>query len=227
MSIKNRFLLILCLLFSPHSYSKKITIMLNPAGDAQYAGRTIDGTFERGITLQCVERLKQELESRYSKVRVILTRVPGETIQHLQNASFANRLDVDLYISINFFPKKTGNPFLYLYYFCLNSVTDSWNIGNNNLTFTPYNKAHIAQLPLTKKIATTMFESFSKPCKNSFTPHPPLGMPFAPLIGIKAPAIGIEMSLQHSHDWPLFIPILTDSIGTALEQIKKKRHRRG
>ena len=199
--------------------------MLSPAGDAQYAGRTIDGTFERGITLQCVERLKQELESRYSKVRIILTRVPGETIQHLQNASFANRLDADLYISIHFFPQKSGTPNVYLYYFCLNTVTDSWNFGKNNLTFVPYNKAHIAQLPLTKQIVSTLFETLANQKKNSFVVHAPLGMPFAPLIGIKAPAVGIEMSLQHNHDWSLFMPALIESIGAILESIKKKKYR--
>ena len=204
------------------SQCKKLTVMISPAGDAQYAGRTIDNTFERGITLQCVQKLKQELESRNSKIRIVLTRIPGETIQDLQNASFSNRLNVDLYISINFFTLKSGNPSLFLYYFSLNSDAHSWNITANNLSFTPYNKAHLENLSLTKTIINNIFQLFDSNYKKIFTTHKPLGIPFKPLVGIKSPALGIEISLQKNNDWIIFLPALTESIEKALKCIKNK-----
>ena len=66
--------------------------MLDPAGDAQNPGRTIDDNFERGITLQFAEKLKEMLQEKFPTIRVVLSRTPGESLQPLQNANFANRL---------------------------------------------------------------------------------------------------------------------------------------
>src|SRR5579872_1728748 len=68
------------------------TIMLDPAGDAQYPGRIIDDCFERGITLQLAEQLSTVIAQRFPSIRVVITRQPGETRQPLQHANFANRL---------------------------------------------------------------------------------------------------------------------------------------
>lgn len=100
-------------------YSSPFTLMLDPAGDAQYPGRIIEDCFERGITLQFVEQLQVIITERFPSVRVVLTRFPGETRQPLQNANFANRLDVDLYISIHCYPESKPKSQLYLYYFSL------------------------------------------------------------------------------------------------------------
>jgi len=89
---------------------KEIIIMLDPAGDAQYAGRRIDDSFERGLTLRCAEQLKQRLEQLFPQIHVVLTRLPGETVQPLQNANFANRLSVDLYLSIHFYHETATKP---------------------------------------------------------------------------------------------------------------------
>src|SRR5579859_5868722 len=72
---------------------KPFSIMLDPAGDAQITGRIIDDSYERGITLQLCEDIKKQLEADHPKnTRIVLTRFPGETIDPLQNANFANRL---------------------------------------------------------------------------------------------------------------------------------------
>ena len=83
--------------------------MLDPAGDAQYPGRIIDDSFERGITLQCVEELQRAITRQFPHVRVVLTRFPGETCQPLQNAHFANRLDVDLYRAFTVIKNRNQN----------------------------------------------------------------------------------------------------------------------
>src|SRR5271156_6610097 len=93
------------------------TLMLDPAGDAQNPGRIIEDSFERGITLQCMQELQAVIAQRFPRIRVVVTRSPGETRQPLQNANFANRLDVDLYISIHCYPESKPKSQLYLYYF--------------------------------------------------------------------------------------------------------------
>ena len=40
--------------------------MINPAGDAKDAGRTLNDSFERGITLQFAQELKSAIESNYN-----------------------------------------------------------------------------------------------------------------------------------------------------------------
>lgn len=193
--------------------------MLNPAGDAQHAGRTIEGNFERGTTQLFVEELKRVIESRHSNIRVIITRIPGETLQPLQNASFANRLGADLYFSIHFYQKE-GRQQLYLYRFCQNPVTDGWQLSDTTLSFVPFNKAHIANLSLTKNMASKIISFFEK-THTPFSFYGPLAIPFAPLIGIKAPALAFEMSLAHNNDWNYYIAPLADCIGVALEVLKK------
>lgn len=59
------FLLGLVCFFSLELYSIQqniFTLMIDPAGDAKHAGRVIEDSFERGITLQCAEKLKKMLK---------------------------------------------------------------------------------------------------------------------------------------------------------------------
>ena len=82
------------------------------------AGRIVNDSFERGLTLQFAQELKKELELNFNNIRVVLTRIPGETLESLQNANFANRLNVDFYLSIHFYSEKrtfTSNIFISLY----------------------------------------------------------------------------------------------------------------
>ena len=90
------------LLLLARSVQSRFSIMLDPAGDAKHTGRQIDDNLERGISLQFTEKLKQTLEKQHPEIHVVLSRFPGETIYHLQNANFANRLEVDFYLSIHF-----------------------------------------------------------------------------------------------------------------------------
>jgi N-acetylmuramoyl-L-alanine amidase len=209
------------ILFTLPLEAKQITIMLNPAGDAHYAGRTIDGTFERGITLQCCEYLKKILEYELSNTRIVLTRIPGETIEPLQNASFSNRLNADLYISIHFYEKKSGRPDLFLYQFSYNATTDGWQ-SNSELQFVPYHKAYLLNYPTTKIIIDQIHTLFKEQFRQQFDTHSPQGIPFTPLLGITAPAIGIEMSIAKSDEWQHFIPALKQALVTAVNHLKKK-----
>src|SRR5579863_2631895 len=79
-------------------HQREYIVILDPAGDAKRTGRQISDSFERGITLQCVEKIKTILE-RVPYVKVIISRLPGDTVYELQNASLANRLQADLFIN--------------------------------------------------------------------------------------------------------------------------------
>jgi len=217
-------LFFLLLTLSTPAYASTFTVMLNPAGDAQSTGRTIDCTFERGITLQCAEYLKKKIESRYSHVRIVLTRIPGETLQPLQNASFANQLDIDLYVSIHFYPaQQDERPAADLYYFSLNPIAESWKVQESALSFIPSHKAHMLNFSTTKTMARSVHATLSLLHKQNCDVHEPLGIPFLPLSGIIAPALGIEMSLEKSSDWQSWVSFLYDAIEAAFSLVEQKK----
>lgn len=202
--------------------AKKFTIMINPAGDAQNAGRIIENTFERGITHECAKWIKQTIESTHSSIRVVLTRIPGETVEHLQNASFSNRLQADLYISLHFYERKKNVRDITLYYFCQDPVTDSWHKKSPSLSFTPYSKAHLDSLSFTKMMVQDTFSYLHTTHKNTCSVSAPYGIPFHPLMGIKAPAFGIEIGLMKKNEWQLMAHTLVDTLIHAVEYTKDK-----
>ena len=202
--------------------AKKFTVMINPAGDAQNAGRIIENNFERGLTLQCAQWIKQEIESKHSSVRVILTRIPGETVENLQNASFSNRLKTDLYISLHFYERKKNKRDLALYYFCQDPITDGWHKKDSSYSFIPYSKAHLDTFAFTKMMIKDTFSYLQNDHKNSCSVSGPYGIPFYPLIGIQAPSFGIEVGLMKKNEWQLIAHTLVDTIMHAIEYTKDK-----
>jgi len=189
--------------------------MIDPAGDAKHTGRLIQDTLERGISLQCAEQLKSILTQKFKSIRVILTRVPGETIQPLQNASFANRLDVDLYLSLYFYYEQQSPSHITLYHYLENPISDPWH-QPNQLAFYQVGQAHLINLKTTQQWGKKFLETFqNKNYSKFFKPRGLLGIPFTPLVGIKAPALALEVGLKNKQDWQHII----DPLVTALESI--------
>lgn len=196
-------------------FGSMITIMLDPAGDAKHTGRTLDDGFERGISLQCAEQLKTMLEQQFG-VRVVLTRFPGETLEPLQNANFANRLNVDLYISISCYQETAVKPTLYLYYFC----NDEFAAPQNELGFYPFDKAHLANQQKTKSYLALAHDILNQePITKKISIAGPFGIPFKPLLGIKSPAFSLELGLKTKDDIKNYVPLLTDCISAIIQKI--------
>ncbi len=191
------------------------TIMIDPAGDAKHTGRLIQDTLERGISLQCAEQLKMKLTEKIKNLRVILTRVPGETIQPLQNASFANRLGTDLYLSLYFYYEPDTPQHITLYYYIQDPIADAWH-QPQQLAFYPVDQTHLINLTTTKAWGNIFLDVLQdKQCSKYFQPYGLFGIPFLPLIGIKSPAIAIEVGLKNKQDWQRII----DPMITAIERI--------
>lgn len=187
------------------SVHEQFTIMIDPAGDAKHTGRLIQDTLERGISLQCAEQLKMLLTQKFKNVRVILTRVPGETIQPLQNASFANRLGVDLYISLYFYHEAQAPGHVTLYHYIDNPIVDFWH-QPGQLALYQVNQAHVLNVKKTQTWGKIFLEILqNKSISKYFQPRGLFGIPFTPLVGIKAPAIAVEVGLKNKHDWQQII----------------------
>ena len=138
---------LLCLLLFCFSLNaKKFTIMLSPEGDSTNPGRSLQDGFECGFTRQYAELLKETLEQD-STIRVIMSHESGEQVSQYEKASFANRLDVDLYISINFYASEKPNISVYYYKStCFDPPTDA-----TRLELYPTTKAYLFNNEKTKK----------------------------------------------------------------------------
>ncbi len=190
------------------------TIMIDPAGDARNPGRIIDDTYERSLTMQCAEELKQLLEGDYSiKCRVILTRFAGETIEPFQTITFANRLGVDLYISLNFFQQSVETPQLYFYTLTYDPATDFGAKKGTSLELLPYNQAYKSSLTKTKQYSTLAYAQ-CKEVSSSYHVrcHTPKGIPYKPLSGIMAPAFGIEVGLYRKNQAKSLVPLFAQAL---------------
>lgn len=187
------------------------TIMIDPTGDAKHTGREIEDTFERGITVLCAQALKTEIIKLIPNVQVILTRVPGEKLSELQNASFANRLGVDFYLSLAFYAEPMIPKHVAIFYY-LEQETDTWH-RYNALQFYHASQAHLININLTKQFAKTFLQHFEqKTINTSFIMRGVFGLPCKPLMGIKAPALCIEAGLESKDDWKNLINPLISCI---------------
>ncbi|MBA3954627.1 N-acetylmuramoyl-L-alanine amidase [Candidatus Dependentiae bacterium] len=198
-----------------------VTLMINPAGDANTSGRSFDETFERALTLRCAQELKTNLEATHN-VRVLLTRFPGETVDPLQNASFANRMQVNLYLSLHFYKAKESHHPLFFYYYSSNPTADLPVKRSKELVFYPYNQAYKMYLKESKEYAQELY-TFLKQDEKEYhlVCYPPLGIACKPLIGILAPALMCEIGIDKKEDVKQCILALNSALGTLINRIEK------
>jgi N-acetylmuramoyl-L-alanine amidase len=201
-------------LYGTTTSAQRLVIMLDPAGDTQYTGRHIDDHFERSLTLQCAESVKKALEARFPTIQVVLTRLSGEAMQPLQRANFANRLNINLYFSINFYQECATKPEFFIYTYTDNPFTTSRAAlrAGPVLSFYPYDQAHHMHEQQTIHIAQVMYEYLNTAYQASCAIRGVYHVPFKPLMGIIAPAIACEIGLKHATDWHIYADMVTNLI---------------
>lgn len=190
--------------------------MLDPAGDAQHTGRKLEDNFERGISLQIAEKLKQVVEERFTHVKVVLTRLPGESATYLQHANFANRLQVDFYLSIYCYHEKEIKPRVYIYQF---SYGNDFITKHFDLALIPYDQAHLSNSSKTTTYGEHMRSIFLNEYASRYSIKGIFKIPFKPLIGIQAPALGLELGLKDKNDWHDYLEPLVAGLAPVIEAL--------
>lgn len=176
-----------------------LTIVLDPAGDARYAGRSLDASFERGVTLQCVMALEGRLKERFPRLSVAISRLPGETVAELQSAQFANKLDADLFVSIHFFKETESMPRWYFYTY---AGSDDYLVKANDLSLYHVDQAHLINKSFTQELMRSAVDDVAKHYHSRvFNCVGLFSLPCKPLLGVKAPACMIEIGLKESDSW--------------------------
>jgi N-acetylmuramoyl-L-alanine amidase len=192
---------------------KNVTIMIDPAGDARQTGRTIGSNFERGITMQCAERLAHLLKQQSSAITTVITRAPAELVPELQNANYANRLNIDLFISLHFCRTNNARPKMWIYRY---AQANDFVAPQTGLSFPSYDQAYLLNNKITATLAADMERMLEK--STLFDVHGPYKLPFKPLVGIIAPAIAFEMELKDEADWQTYAEPLAHAIIHTLRQ---------
>ena len=213
------FLFFVVAIISPLSIREKHyrqrVVVIDPAGDARYTGRVIGDSFERGLTLQCAEKIKEIIEQQSSHIKVIITRIPGDNIYDLQNATLANRV-ADCFINLNFYYTQEVKPTIFLYQF---------SYGNDfayqkSMQLLSYDQAYRINKDITDKIGTLFYQELSQQMYHSlWTVMGPYSLPIKPLIGITVASITFEMGLKNKDFWHYYPQPLADAIITVLGEI--------
>jgi N-acetylmuramoyl-L-alanine amidase len=201
--------------------SKQCIVVLDPAGDAKKTGRSIGNSFERGLTLQCAEKIKEIIELQtHNTIKVIITRLPGDIVYELQNASLANRIDADLFLTINFYQTHDTKPTLYVYHF---SYGNDFEHQYQSLSLNTYDQAYMINKKQTDAIVHVCKKTLSRHEYNSlFTVAQPYSLPIKPLIGIMAPSIAIEAGLKNKESWHNYAEPIAATIIAAIEYLREQ-----
>ncbi len=191
------------------------TILLDPAGDAHSSGRKVHTTFEHGLSMQCAQALQQEIKKLYPEHRILISRAPGESVDHMQRINFSNRLQVDLFVHISFYAQPHSHYTLDMYRYCT-EPTDDWTKKSETLTFTPLHQAHLRNNEINKRITNTMFNKLSN--VKWLTVKQPLAIPHKPLLGITSPALAIEIGIPESLTWKPLVEPLVNALCSSLKE---------
>jgi N-acetylmuramoyl-L-alanine amidase len=203
-----KLLALIVLLFSTSALQvNACTVMINPEG--MQAGRRVDDNFERGVTLQCAQQIKKNLERSIIPIRVLLTRNAGQTVLPLQNANFANRLAPDFYLSLHFFQEEDIKPTIYAYVFDNNTSLAK----PAKLALYPFDHAHAMNRTRTVCIAQQVAQFLhTNTATQQYTFQGVFHIPFKPLIGIIPPAIALEIGLKNADSLPALVELLSSLI---------------
>lgn len=200
---------------------KSVVMMINPAGHAKNVGRKlIFGEYERTVSYDFAEKLQQALKDKYG-VRTVLTRFVGEEIvDPLQNASFANRLGVDFYLSLHFYGEESVKPKIFIYSLVYNPMMDLARRTFDLPFFIPVHQAHFGNIYRSKDLSKKMKEILTLPqYQKLFDCYGPFGIPIKPLCGILAPAITIEIGLHQESAIKTLIEPIVESLNFLKEMI--------
>jgi len=185
-------------------------VVIDPFGDAKRTGRRIADSFERGLTLQCAEKIKEFIEQQVPHIKVVITRMPGDIVYDLQNASLANRIDADLFINLNFYYTQETKPTVSLYQF---SYGNDFAACSQGLVFNTYDQAYRINKGETDMMCQAFKTVLSQQHYQSlFTVAGVYSLPIKHLIGIVAPSIAIEAGLKHKELWLSYVEPIAHTI---------------
>ena len=184
--------------------------MLAPAGDAKEAGRKLAHGYERGVTLQLAEALKAKLKEH--GITVHISRSAGEEVPELGAASYANRAGVDKFVSLHVFKAREAKPHIDVYSLIYNPLVDG-QLQHDEHAFVPLQEAHFGSVTHSKNFGEKVCSLLQRSENERLLSCSELvRMPFKPLCGVIAPAVGVEIGLASDEQWESLVAPLARAI---------------
>lgn len=176
-------------------------VMLSPNGDTSNPGRTLADGFERGVTRQLAEHVKNYLQANTS-TNVFFTHDVGQQITHEQKIALSNTNHVDLFIAFGAYSaqKLTINTYFY------KNTHPACALGYE-LMFCPLSATQ-QHTPSQSLIPATFHKQFLV--------TKAIGAPLKVLEGIKAQAYYFEIGVTTNTDISAFALCLGEAIRNIL-----------
>ncbi len=171
------------------------TIVIHPHGDKQTTGRVVARAFERTITRTLAQTLKESLESM-GICRVYITHELGQTIDQEQAATYANRLNADLYLAITAFENKKAAPEIESFFALYDPATDFWQKKETALALLPITKTFLRNCTISYALGTELTKNLRAEADQQLFINPLYGLPLQELIGVNTPGLVIEVGIQ-------------------------------
>ncbi len=145
----------------------------------------------------------------------------SQTVEPFEQASIANRLQVDAYIALMLYEQQESNPQLAVYTYA-NDPSDAQKKYNPNiLQFVPFDQAHIKEQKTSSRMAQELLSSFKTKPVFTIMGNRVHAIPLKNLAGISAPHIALELSVQNLKQLNAYAQSLADALLTMIASLKE------
>ncbi len=194
---------------------RTVSLMLDPVGDSRVTGRTLGKVFERTLTGEIAQQLATTLRTLAPQIQVLITRVPGEVVEPLQRAAFANRLRINYFIRLQAYEHSQQIPEIATYYMDYPQSIERQR-SSSPLSLIPYQYAHRAVAKKNQLFSSTIATVLENTKPRAGTIRPAVGLPARPLSGLAVPGCIIEFGVSEPHLEQPLLQAVAQAIITAI-----------
>jgi len=206
-------LCVFLLLLSPLNATQP-TIIIDPAGDASNTGRQLYDSYERAATYAFAQELKKILELSFN-FRVLLSRVPGQTLDPFQVITLANQQG-NFLLHLNFFKDTHERPQVFGYRLFFDPVFDAASHDITPNSFLHIRQAHFIAVNNTTLLCSKMAKEFSLETNQKlFDFYGFHGLPVKPLVGCTTPALLFDIGINNDAAWQQLVSPLAQAIASS------------
>ncbi len=191
--------------FSVVPAKKPFLMVIEAQGNVNSPGRIIDDSFESEITFNAAHFLKNTLENMHPSIKILVQRSDG-----LSNAQAANKIDADLYLCLSACKStKSTSTGIVLFRFDYRHQF----ILKDGISFIPYDQIYLLNQPITISWINSIgaFLSDHNMLRASYA------CPYRPLMGVRSPAIGLELLLYNKSELTQYMTAVAHSLTTIIK----------
>jgi N-acetylmuramoyl-L-alanine amidase len=199
-----------------HSAKKKVTIMFHPTGSNTQPGRLIGDFFERGLTLQFIQLLKEKMLATPTTYELIIlsSNSAGQTPSVHDHAVWANQQEVDLFVAFSMYAsqEQTAQLSLFTYQNSLFVHTRPPELG-----FIPFKDAALYSTQQSAAMSQSILKNLVQ--NSSWLTVTQCAAPLVSLAGITRPACAIELGINQTTTIDSYVEPIASALIATVEAI--------